>query len=96
VPDDVFVADLVKRGDLPLSRIKLDAAGLAAPAAVAEHEHALVVKRANLLNDSPMCIPSAESSPATLAIAARPFQVPGVGPPAMTYSISGCAHSAEP
>ena len=30
VPDDLAVADLVKRGDLPLSRIKLDAAGLAA------------------------------------------------------------------
>jgi hypothetical protein len=68
VPDDPAVADLVKRGDLPLSRIRLDAAGIAAPAAVAEHEHTLAVKRAHLLNHGPMFGPRAKFIPSWVTV----------------------------
>ena len=44
----------------------------------------------------PVCVTPLEQIDKALAIAARPFQLPCVSPPTMTYSISGCAHSAAP
>ena len=74
---------------------KVQSACLAAAAVVDEHEHALVVELTYSCGSARYSAQALSQLRKPSAMPANPAQLPGAGPSATTYSISGCAHSAE-
>jgi hypothetical protein len=84
-----------KLSSLRLHLTELEPARLAAPAQAGEYEDALVAKLAALFClDAQIVQTLAKPRPPSFK-PANPLQLPGAGPSTITYSISGCAQSAE-
>jgi hypothetical protein len=79
------------RCDLP----DLEPARPAAPSPMCEHEDALAVELTELVRLDPELLPRTDPRPRPLRQAGQPSPLAWRRPSAITYSISGCAHSTE-